>query len=380
VISTLRRMRDNTAPAGAFIVAYHAALLVGLPFYFYFNRPSLSLVLGSVVLLFLTEIGIGAAYHRLYAHRAYSLSKPVEGVLLFLATLAVQGSVLQWACDHRLHHTFVDTDRDPYSIKKGFWYAHVLWLFEMAKPIDPKRVPDLLKNRLVMFQHQYYLRLSFGANILIWLLFGWLFSDFLGAFVLAWWTRLLISHHLTWFVNSLAHCWGERTFSKEQSAVDNYILAFLTVGEGYHNYHHTFAADYRNGVRWYHFDPVKWTVWTLSKLGLASNLRRFNSYTIKRRLLLEDRKLLYRWLKNSGNERKAELERKVRELADAIQQKIARMRALADETKKLKRREARPTRRAVRSEMKALKRSLRRDWDAWSRLGDVAWRDGAPSH
>ena len=111
-------------------------------------------------------------------------------------------------------------------------------------------------------------------------------------FVLAWWTRLMVSHHLTWFINSLAHYWGEQTYSKEHSAVDNFVIAILTVGEGYHNFHHTFPADYRNGVRWYHFDPTKWTIWILSKVGLAADLRRFDSFRIKRRLLTEDRRLL----------------------------------------------------------------------------------------
>jgi len=376
MITAIRSFYRRTSAAGLFILGYHLALLVILPVYFYFRTPSWGLVIASVVLMFLTEIGIGAAYHRFYAHRAYSMSPLAEGGLLFLGTMALQGSVLQWAYDHRLHHSFVDTDRDPYSIKKGFWYAHVLWLFEKPEPIDTKRVPDLTANPLVMFQARHFLKLSFGSSALMFLLFGWIFGDFIGAFVLTWWTRLMVSHHLTWFINSLAHCWGARTYSKEQSAVDNFVLAFLTVGEGYHNYHHTFASDYRNGVRWYHFDPVKWTIWTLSKLGLADNLRRHNRWAIKRRLLQEDRKLLAGWLTRAG-ERRAELEARVRELGDRMHEKIARIRALADEAKRGR---LETQRRAVRNEMKALKRSLRRDWASWIRLGDMVWRAaGAPS-
>ena len=150
-----------------------------------------------------------------------------EAVLLFFATVAIQGSALRWSFEHRLHHKYVDTDDDPYSIKKGFWYAHVLWLFDKAKPIDTKRVPDLVANPLVSFQHKYFAWLSIGSNIGLWLVTGWIFNDFLGAFVLTWWLRLMISHHLTWFVNSLAHYWGEQTFSKEHTARDNAIVAFL---------------------------------------------------------------------------------------------------------------------------------------------------------
>jgi stearoyl-CoA desaturase (delta-9 desaturase) len=373
-----RSLWDYTTASGLFIVVYHVALLIGVPIYLYYNTPGTGLLVASALLLFLTEIGIGGAYHRFYSHRAYSLSKPAEGVLLFLATVAFQGSALRWSFEHRLHHTFVDSDRDPYSIKKGFWYAHVLWLFDKAQPIDEGRVTDLVRNPLVRFQHRFYGILSVGSNVLLWLLVGWMFNDYLGAFVLAWWTRLLISHHLTWFVNSLAHCWGERTYSKEQSAVDNAILAFLTVGEGYHNYHHTFASDYRNGVRWYHFDPVKWTIWSLNKLGLAGDLRRINAYTIKRRLLVEDKKLFLQTLSDGAHERRKELEERVHQLHETMQEKIARIRELARDIKKMRRDAQRQALATARSELKALKGSLRRDWESWWHLGGQIL-DAAPA-
>ena len=355
--------------AGSFIILYHIALLIGLPFYFYYSPPGVALVMISIVLLFLTEIGIGGAYHRFYAHRCYSLSKPAEILLLGLATLATQGSVLRWSHDHRLHHAFIDTARDPYNIKRGFWFAHVLWIFHKSKPMDEKRVPDLLQNRLVMFQYRHSFSLMIGGNMLVWGLVGWLVNDYLGAFVLAWWARLLLSHHLTWFVNSLAHTWGERTYTKEHSAVDNYILALLTVGEGYHNYHHTFASDYRNGFRWYHFDPTKWTIWLFSKLGLAHGLKRFSIYTIRKRLLSEDRKLLLGTLREQAQKKKLELEHKVDELAAAMRVKLSRITQLAEELKSAShRRAARSTRLAVRAEFRALRASLRKDWKEWSRL------------
>jgi stearoyl-CoA desaturase (delta-9 desaturase) len=222
-----------------------------------------------------------------------------------------------------------------------------------------------------MAQHRHYGLFCMGGNVLVWLLVGWLCSDFLGAFVLAWWTRLLVSHHLTWFVNSLAHCWGARTYSRDHTARDNHILAFLTVGEGYHNYHHTFASDYRNGVRWYHFDPVKWLVWTLSRLGLASNLRRYSSYAIRRRLLLEDRKFLLRRLGELAPDAAAKLERRVHELSDAIHKQIERMRELADDLQRLKAGQARSAVTAVRQELRRLQQALHRDWRSWTQLSDL---------
>ena len=356
-------------PVLLFVLAYHVGLLIGLPVYFSHFTPSLGLVVASVVLLFLSEIGIGGAYHRYYAHRCYDLARPAEWVLLFLATLAMQGSVLQWSHDHRRHHAFVDTDDDPYSIKKGFWFAHCLWLFHKQPPMDDKWVRDLLKSPVLRFQHKYGHYLGVAANVLVWLLVGWMVRDFLGAFVLAWWTRLAVSHHFTWFINSLAHTWGERTYSREHSAVDNFVIAVLTVGEGYHNYHHTFASDYRNGVRWYHFDPTKWTIWTLSKLGLASNLKRFNTYRIRSRLLMEDKKLLLATIRERAHVKKLELEHLIHGMAETLQTKLVQMRSLADELKKLERRKAeRDTRRVLRRELKQLKQSLRQDWRSWSRL------------
>jgi len=239
-------------------------------------------------------------------------------------------------------------------------------------------VPDLCPNPLVMFQHRYYGLLSMGSNVLLFVTVGLALGDMLGAFVLVWWTRLLFSHHLTWFVNSLCHCWGERTFSKEHSAVDNFVLAFLTVGEGYHNYHHTFAADYRNGVRWYHFDPTKWTIWTLSKLGQASDLKRFNHYVIRKRLISEDKRLLLEALKDRAHATRLEMEERVVHLADAMREKLTRMHALIEELQKLKRvKTCQASLRARRIELKQLRQSLREDWKRWTRLcGQVL----EPSH
>ncbi len=236
--------------------------------------------------------------------------------------------------------------------------------------MDRKRVPDLLENPLVMFQHRWAGTLSVGSNFIVCVLIGLAVGDMLGAFVLAWWTRLFLSHHLTWFINSLAHCWGARTYSREQSAVDNYVLALLTVGEGYHNYHHTFPSDYRNGVRWYHFDPTKWTIWTLSKLGLAHDLERISPARIEMRLLREDRRLLGERLERLVRERRADLERRVEALSRSIQEKLGRKSALAERIRRLKRaREvSRQDLEALRNELRTLCRTLQEDWKAWHRL------------
>ncbi len=350
---------------GGFIVGYQVVFLTALPLYLYYAPPSVPLILASVAVLAFTGFGIGV-YHRHYAHLGYKLNPWIEPLFLFFGTAALQGSVIGWAHDHRKHHRFLDTDEDPYTVKKGFWHAHMLWLLEKPRPADfPRYVPDLLQRKLLVFQNRNFLLLAFGANAVIWVAVGAVVGDYLGAFMLAVWGRIFVSHHLTWFVNSLAHYWGERTYSKELSAVDNYFLAFFTVGEGYHNYHHTFPADYRNGIRWYHFDPNKWLVWTLSQLGLASGLLRHSDYAIRRKLLLADQQLFLATLSSKAHARKQELIVAMQQLAASLEEKLQRMKVLVEE-----RRAAFKSRRAQLSrELRAVKKNLRQEWRQWYELG-----------
>ncbi len=326
VNSILKKWKIEWANA-LFISGYHLALLIGLPFYFIYQKPSLGLCLYSAILVYLTGLGITLGYHRLYAHPTYKVNKAIEALILFFATMATQGSALQWAHDHRNHHAYVDTDRDPYCIKKGFMYAHLFWLFKKLPPMDKKKVADLWRNKLVAFQHRFYLPLLVITNVLVTLLVGFLLSDYLGAFVLAWGVRLFALHHLTWCINSLAHFWGAQSFSQEHSAVDNYCISLLTFGEGYHNYHHTYANDYRNGVKWYHFDPTKWIIWILSRCRLASGLRRVNSFQIKERIVIESKKEIRRFWRGNAQP----LFAKVDTFTEILCNKIAEIRRLSRE-------------------------------------------------
>lgn len=354
---------------GIFIIAYHMFLLFTLPVYFYYANIYLSTVIASIVLLYLTGLSITGGYHRFYAHRAYKTNRFVEAVLLFFASMAGQGSALRWSHDHRIHHAHVDTDKDPYSIKKGFWYAHVLWIFEKPAKIDPKVAPDLLKNKMVMFQHRFFGTLMVVTNFIAFAVVGWLLNDYLGAFFLAVMLRFFSLHHFTWFINSLAHTWGEKPFSEEHSAVDNYILSMLTFGEGYHNYHHTFANDYRNGVKWYHFDPTKWLIWTLSKLGLASGLKRTDYYTIKKRIVLERKELLIDRLKQLWHDKKDDLEKEVLQLSERLVAKMVTVNQISEKYNKFKQDcVEKEILISLRRELKSLEKSIREDWRNWSKL------------
>lgn len=350
-----------------FLTIYQVLFVLSLPFYLYFFQVQGSVIATAIVLYFVTGISITGGYHRLYSHKCYKAHPIVEAIIVFFGTLATQGSIIRWSYDHRLHHAYVDTDRDPYSINKGFWYAHFLWLLEKPRTIDPKVVSDLFDNKLLAFQHKHYLKLVIGLNALGCLIFSLLFSDFWGAFFLITWGRMFALHHSTWFINSLAHTWGDKPFSQEQSAVNNYIISFLTFGEGYHNYHHTFANDYRNGIRWYHFDPTKWVIWTLSKLGLASHLKEMDPATIKKKMLIEKKQVLCNYLQNFYSEKRDELQTAIEQLSDQLLEKLNKFGELrsqlriSDETELLK---------SVQEELKLLQKSIQEDWKSWQQLSN----------
>ena len=234
------------------------------------------------------EMAITAGYHRLWAHRAYEAHPLIKVLYVIFGTMALQNSALVWCSGHRRHHLHVDdNDRDPYSIGRGFWFAHIGWMLRdyPSGALDLSNVPDLKRDRVLAFQHRHYAALALLSNFGIPSLAGWLVGDFWGVFLLAGVLRLVLSHHFTFFINSLAHLWGSRPYSEDNTARDNPVLAVLTYGEGYHNFHHSFAHDYRNGVRWWQWDPTKWLIAGLSWVGMTRRLKRTPAFQIQRALL-----------------------------------------------------------------------------------------------
>jgi stearoyl-CoA desaturase (delta-9 desaturase) len=223
----------------------------------------------------LTGIAITAGYHRYYSHRSYECHPAIQAYYLLFGAAAMQTSVLNWACDHRKHHRFVDQDQDPHSIKKGFFWAHMGWIFyKDVPPRDHSNVADLQNSALVRFQHRHHLTLGalvgFGLPFICGLAFGRPWGGVLWGGLI----RLILAHHWTFLINSAAHCIGRQPYSERDSSRDSGWLALFTLGEGHHNFHHAFPGDYRNGVRWYQWDPTKWWLFALSGIGLAWNLRR----------------------------------------------------------------------------------------------------------
>lgn len=352
-----------------FLTIYQALLIVTLPFYFYYYTPSLALCLTSFVLLYLTGFSITAGYHRYYSHRTYKTNSFIESIILFFGAMTAQGSALRWGYDHRIHHAHVDTENDPYNINRGFLYAHCTWIIDKPRAIESKIVPDLLKNKMVMFQHNHIGKLVVLTNFIAFYLVGWMLNDFVGAFFMALWLRMFALHHFTWFINSLAHIWGEKPFSQEQTAVDNYFLAMLTFGEGYHNYHHTFANDYRNGIRWFHFDPSKWLIWTLEKVGLVYGLKRTDPIAIKKRMVIEQKNLLLERLKEAWHNQKEEFEQKVNNVCDNIIEKFSKFNQLMEKYNQVKKEKTdRDLLAHINDEIKSLKKSIKADFQLMKEL------------
>lgn len=363
-----------------FLGGYHLLLLILLPIYLFTFGFPLKLFVISFILVHIAGIAITAGYHRLFSHQAYKAHPIAQWIFLFWGTVATQGSALKWCYDHRKHHAFIDQDEDPYTIKKGFWYAHFLWMMKKADPIDPKVVPDLMKNRAIMFQHRHYVPLMLLSNALVILFFGALFHNYFGAFVFTGLVRMFLLHHFTWFINSLAHTWGTQNYSREHSAVDNYILCVLTFGEGYHNYHHTFANDYRNGIRWYHYDPTKWVILLLAKLGLAKDLRKASDQIISRKLIEEHKRELKERLMSSYLQHKEKIIEKLEEHAARLQEKVGAAQLAMHNYQESKKQQGKEKLIQLRHEIKRLKKNLDAEWRQWDHFVDYLHQTLAKSH
>ncbi|WP_100644491.1 fatty acid desaturase [Alteromonas facilis] len=252
--------------------------LVGVPLWAYFVGFNTVEIVTTVVLFFFTGISITAGYHRLWSHKTYQANPVVRWVLAVGGAMAVQNSILHWSSDHRVHHRHVDdNDKDPYSAKRGFWYSHMGWMlreYQAHRYDNYENCRDLQKDPIVMWQHNYYIPIVLIANFGITAFLGWLNGSIVGMVLLAGVFRLVAVHHVTFFINSLAHVWGNQPYTDGNTARDNGVVALFTFGEGYHNYHHIFEYDYRNGIRWWQYDPTKWLIRGLSFVGLTWDLRR----------------------------------------------------------------------------------------------------------
>lgn len=262
--------------------------LSAVPWYGLTHGYAVATWIGFAALLCITELSITCGYHRLFSHATYQAHPALKVFFLLFGAMALQNSALVWSAGHRVHHRFIDDpERDPYCARRGFWFSHIGWMLRNYPSGEPdfKTVRELQADPLVAFQHRHYFKIAVGSNIALPVVLGLIFGDVLGTVLLVGVLRLVLSHHLTFCINSLAHIIGGRPYTTTNSARDNAVVALLTFGEGYHNFHHMFAHDYRNGVRWWQYDPSKWLIKALAWVGLAKNLKRVPWFKIQRALL-----------------------------------------------------------------------------------------------
>jgi stearoyl-CoA desaturase (delta-9 desaturase) len=269
----------------SFLIGTLFLALTGVPLYLYHFGLDWFQAGLFFVMFFACGFSVSLGYHRLFSHIAFRASRPIQLFTLIFGAGAFENSVLMWASEHRRHHKHVDDDDDPYCISKGFFHAHIGWLLFKLHPDPPfDNVADLQRDKLVCWQHRHVQTIAVVVSFILPTMLGFLWNGWrgaLGAFLIGGVARVVALQHCTFLINSACHTIGRQPYSTKCSARDSLFLAFFTFGEGYHNYHHEFQHDYRNGVKPWQVDPTKWIIWSLSKLRLTRDLRRVPAEKIK---------------------------------------------------------------------------------------------------
>ena len=232
-------------------------------------------------------LSITAGYHRLFSHRTHKAAWPLKLFYALFGAAAFQNSAIKWCSDHRRHHLETDKENDPYSVTRGFFWAHIGWVMVDEGEEIVEKVDDLKADKILAWQDRNIFLIGFLTGILLPALvgFAWIggMHGFLGGLVYGGFVRVVVVHHATFLINSAAHTWGTQPYSTENTSRDSPLLSFLTFGEGYHNFHHTFQSDYRNGHKWYHRDPSKWLIKSASWFRLTRDLHKIPTKVIESR-------------------------------------------------------------------------------------------------
>lgn len=292
----------------------------------------------GIVTYYMANISVGVGSHRLWSHGSYKTTKFVELILMIINSGTLQGPILAWAADHKKHHSYADTDKDPHtpanheSKWKGFWWAHMGWMCVgeiTAQNIDKGTMATLGKNKMLKWQLDNYVSFATFMNIVPPMVFGWIVfggitlqATLAGLFFVG--LGRFLQQQMTFSVNSVCHMLGSRQYANDSSG-DVWWLFFLLLGENWHNFHHAFGRDYRNGHRWYQFDVHKWIIALMAKCGLAWDL----VITPKERI--EARMVEMRSdLRGSWQKKLEDVEVMAIRLRDLAKQKIASASGIAD--------------------------------------------------
>ena len=252
------------------VVSFH---LLAIPVFFTFSWQNVAaLLIGNWVV---GSLGVGLGWHRLLTHRGFKAPKWLEYILTIFGTMSMQDPPDKWVATHRMHHAFVDTDKDPHSARSGFWWPQIGWvLWGKAQDHDTatlkKYVPDLLKDKVQVAISNYYLIPIILSVGLFYAIGGWQMIVW-GVFA-----RVVVGWHTTWFVNSLSHIYGKRPHDTGDLSTNNWFVAILTFGEGWHNNHHMSPTSARHGTEWYQFDMNWIAIRIFEKVGWAKDIKVFN--------------------------------------------------------------------------------------------------------
>ena len=332
---------DENTKGSRRIIWLNAIILVGtpiaaailVPWYAWNYGIGLGPIIAGIAMWALCGLSITAGYHRLFSHRAYKAPWPIKLAVALFGGACWENSIIAWSAAHRFHHKHVDTDLDPYNAKNGFTWSHMGWIL-VEGPMHDRfdNVPDLWADPICRWQHENYLAISSTVTIGVPALVGYLIGDIWGTLLIAGLLRLVVVHHVTFSINSFAHMFGTRPWSEANTARDNWLLSLFTFGEGYHNYHHAFQGDYRNGPRWFNFDPSKWTIWGLSRIGLATDLKRTPQDVLLRKRFQDRAQAFRSWMDSLSERMSKRMERgaspsamewaAVRERAQAAQTRL----------------------------------------------------------
>lgn len=251
------------------VIVFH---LLTIPAFFMFSWQNFAAMLvGNWIV---GSLGVGLGYHRLLTHRSFKAPKWLEYTLTIFGGMAIQDDAPKWVATHRIHHQFVETDKDPHSTRPGFWWAHMEWILRgTAQDHDAatlqKYVPDLMKDKFHATFAKYYFVPLVLSGFVLFLIGGWSMVLW-GVFA-----RVVFGWHSTWLVNSATHFFGKRRFATKDDSTNNAWVAILTFGEGWHNNHHAQPASARHGLRWYEFDMNWLTIRLFEKFGWAKEIRNF---------------------------------------------------------------------------------------------------------
>lgn len=247
----------------AMFITFHLLPLLAI-----FTGVTWQVVVCCAVLYVVRFFGVTAGYHRYFSHKTYKTSRVFQFILAWLAEMSMQRGVLWWASHHRDHHAGSDTDRDIHSpVKRGFWHAHMTWLWAPEASSPRSRVRDLSRYPELRFLDRYWLVPPLVTMIAVTVVFGW--SGLLIGFVLS----TVLVWHATFSVNSFAHMFGSRRFDTADQSRNNWLIALITLGEGWHNNHHHYMNSVRQGFKWWEYDVTWYVLKVLSWVGVVWDLK-----------------------------------------------------------------------------------------------------------